>query len=150
MGEASKQHELQVQQQGFENQLNDQKHQSMLLNNRRAQLEIIRQNQRAQAMAVSSASNQGAMFSSGLAGGLSQVQGQSNLNMLGQNQGFDFGENAFSINRSISGIRNQISESQSRQATDQGISSLGNTVGRAGPTISSLGQNFFGGFGSGK
>src|SRR5882672_6919476 len=66
--------------------INQQNLMQMKLNARRAQMEVLRNNQRARSMALSSATNQGAAFGSGLQGGLGQIQGMSNTNLLGINQ----------------------------------------------------------------
>lgn len=127
---------------GQEQRVEEQRHRQMLLNSRRQQLEIIRNNQRARALALSAAVNQGATQGSGLAGGLAQVSGQTGENLTANQQNLEIGENIFGINRNISGLRMQLGEARGDMVTGQGFTSLGGSLLRAGPTIGRLTQGF--------
>src|SRR5258706_2000925 len=71
---------------GLEGQVNDQRRQAMELSARRQQLEIFRNTQRARAQGLAAATNQGAQFGSGLAGGQAQATDEGLFNIAGVNQ----------------------------------------------------------------
>lgn len=123
-----------------------QRQQAMELDARRKQMEIIRTNQRARAMALTTATSQGAATpgSSVLAGAYGQASGQSGVNMLGVNQNLEIGQNIFGLNSQISQQKIAMSQAQSSAATYSGLSSLG------GSLMSSLGaaQRLGGGLGA--
>lgn len=126
--------------------INDAKQQAMELQGRRTQLENVRNNQRARAMAVQSATTQGAQFGSGLQGGLAQIQDQSLFNMQGVNDALQTGRQIAGFNQNITNDKLQMAQLGGQAATDQGISSLGGALLKAGPTIGQLGQNATAGF----
>lgn len=102
---------------------------------------------------MAAAVNQGAQFGSGIQGGQAQATDQGLFNSAGINQNLEIGRNIFGLNDQISGQKSLMSQSQSAQATDQGIASLGGAVvknaGMIG-NIASYGQtqfsNAFGGY----
>jgi hypothetical protein len=143
-GDAQKSSQIQGEIVAQEREANMQRQQAMVLSARRQSTEIMRQNQRQQSLAQSRATNQGAQFGSGLQGGLAQVQDQSNYNALGIDQNLEIGQNIFGIDNKISGLKGQLSNSQSNQATDSSIATLGGQImGAAGPA-----SRFVTGFGS--
>ncbi len=125
-----------------EQKINEQKRQQMLLESRRKQMEIFRNEQRQRAMATAAAVNQGAQFGSGLQGGLAGVTSMSLFNSQGINQNVEIGQNIFGINNDISSKKMQLAELGADQAQNQGLASLGGSLMKAGPTIGQLGQNF--------
>lgn len=127
---------------GLESQVNDQRQQAMVLSARRQQLEIVRNNQRARAMGLNSAVNQGALFSSGYAGGQAQVGDQSLFNLTGVQQNLGIGQNIFSLDKQISAQKMQLSQVQSAAATDSGLSSLGGSIMKSADPVSKLLQQF--------
>lgn len=129
---------------GLEGGLEDQRHTAMELSAHRQQLEILRNNQRARATAMTNATSQGAQYGSGLQGGLAQVQDQSLFNLAGVNQNLQIGEAMFGINKQITEQKQQLAQVQSQSATDQGVASLGGSLIKAGPVIGNLGQSFGG------
>lgn len=137
-GEASKQAALSQQIGAQEQDINSQKHDQMMLSARRQQVENFRNVQRARAMGLNAAVSQGAQFGSGLQGGQAQATNQGYENDLGINQGVAIGNNIFADNSKISGLRSQISASQSSQATDQGIASLGSSLMGGAKTFGNL------------
>lgn len=143
--DAERASQIQNQMVGQERQLETQRQQQMMLNSRRQQMEILRNNQRARAMATNAAVNQGAQFGSGLAGGLAQISDASNSNLLATDQNLQIGKNMFGINSQLSNLKMQLGDVQSDLATDQGIMSLGGSLLKAGPTLGRLSQGF-GGF----
>ena len=125
--------------------INDAKQKQMELEGRRSQMENIRNNQRARAMAENAAVNQGAQFGSGLQGGLAQIQDQSLFNMSGVNSALSIGREINSFNQNISADKQQLAQVQASSATNQGIATLGGAVMKAGPIIGQVSQGF-GGF----
>src|ERR1044071_3500172 len=115
--------------------INSLKQRQMELEAKRTQLENIRNNQRARAMATEAAVNQGAQFGTGLLGGLAQINDQTDFNMLGVNQGLEIGRGINQFNQKISQDKMRMADVQSSMATDQGWQSLGGSLLKAGPTI---------------
>jgi hypothetical protein len=127
-----------------EQAINAQKYQQMLLQNRRQQLENIRNVQRQRALATASAVNQGAQYGTGLQGGLAEIYNKGTENALGLAQGEEIGTNIYNLNASISDKKMQMADVQSDMAISQGIMSLGGSLmGNAG-TVGKLGKNVFG------
>lgn len=124
--------------------INDTKQAAMELNGQRTQLENIRNNQRARAMAENSAVNQGAQFGSGLQGGLAQINDQSMFNMQGVNDALQTGRTINQFNKNISSDKQQMAVLGGTMATDQGISSLGGAIMKAGPMVGQMGTSAFG------
>jgi hypothetical protein len=123
---------------GLEGQVNEQRRLAMQITGRRQQMEIIRQGQRASAQATAAATNQGAQFGSGLAGGLAQVAGQAGSNLLGENQQLAVGNEIFNLDAKISQQRILQAQAQGQQATGQGISSIGGVLLKAAPILAGL------------
>lgn len=139
-----------------EGKINEQKKMQVGLEAQRAQLENFRNVQKAQAHNLNTATQQGAQFGSGLAGGQAEAQDQGGVNALGIGQNLEISNNIFGIDADISSKRVQMANLQSQSAqlggdaaTYQGISSLGGALVKAGPTIGSFSQNIFSGFGGG-
>lgn len=124
--------------------INDQKQQAMELAGRRQQLEIIRNNQRARAMAENSAVNQGAQFGSGLQGGLAQIQDQSTFNLVGVNSALETGRNIAGYNNAISTDKIRLAQLGGDAASAAGFASLGGSIMKAGPAIGALSGGFGG------
>lgn len=132
--------------------INDLKQQAMESDARRQQLEITRQAQRAQSLATSRATSQGAQFGSGLQGGLAQVTDQSAFNMQGINTSLTIGRGINDRNQNISQDKIQMAGLGGAAATDQAISSIGGTLMKVGPTVGAMAKGFGGnngGFGLG-
>ncbi len=127
----------------LEMQSDRQRRQAMELSAQRSSLEVTRNAQRARAMGTENAVASGSQLGSGLQGGLAQVQGQATTNQLGISQNLQIGRNIFDINASISAARIAESNAKSKEATAQGISSLGSSISKFG------GMNMFGGGGGG-
>lgn len=142
--DAQKQAQISQQVSVEERAINEQKRQQMQLTAKRQQLEIFRNNQRARAQATNAATQQGASLGSGLQGGLAQVQDQSMFNALGINQNLEIGQNIFSHNDAISGLKAQSASVAADQAADQGLMSLGGSIIKAGPIVGAFGKNMYG------
>jgi hypothetical protein len=121
---------------------NEQRHKQMVLNSRRQQLEIVRNSQRARALALNNAVNQGAQFGSGLPGGQGQITSQEGNNLLSNYQNTQIGQNLFGIDSTISDYKMQLGQTQSDMATAQGIQSLGGALLKSAPTIGNITQGF--------
>lgn len=130
-----------------EQKINDQRRQQMLLESRRNQLQIFRNNQRLRAQATNAATQQGAQFGSGLQGGLAQIQDQGLFNSQGINQNVEIGQNIFGINNDISQHKMQLASLGGDAADAAGLASLGGALIKAGPTIGAFGKQL--GFGRG-
>lgn len=142
--ESKKQNQIQQAIYAQEQQANLVRQKAMQLSAHRQNIENIRNVQRQAALATATATNQGAQFGSGLAGGLGQIQAQGAWNAQGINQNLEMGEQMFSINNNISGLKQQLSQSQSNSATYAGLSSFGNSLFGSANTLG----NIFNGFGS--
>lgn len=146
---ASKAHEAYGIQQnitGLEGQANEQRRTAMELSARRQSMEIFRNQQRARALGINNATNQGASYgnSSGLPGGLAQVADQSMFNLQGVNQNLEIGRNMFGIDSQISQQKLALSGVQGQMATDQGIAQLGGSIAGSAKTLGSIGQYGYG------
>src|SRR3990167_2604190 len=72
--------------------------QAMELDARRRQSEILRQTQRARAIAIATSNSQGGLLGSGIQGGFGQISGQSGVQSLGIGQNLEIGQNIFASN----------------------------------------------------
>lgn len=117
--------------------------QAMLLQSRRQQLDILRNSQRARALALNAATNQGAQFGTGLQGGYGQISGATNNNLLINDQSLSLGQQSASINDKLSSINWQIGESQTDMNNAQGLMSLGQSLLTSGPTIGNIMKSIF-------
>lgn len=124
--------------------INDAKQSAMELSGRRMQMENVRNNQRARAMAENAAVGQGAQFGSGLQGGLAQINDQSLFNMTGVNDALSTGRQINQFNQGISADKIQMAQLGGKAATDQGIASIGGAVMKAGPIVGQFSQGFGG------
>jgi len=102
------------------------------LENRRANLaanrqrrQLIRQSLTQRANALTAAAGQGALDSSGLYGGLAQVSGQTNTNIMGTNLGQDIGNQLYSLGGAITNVNQQAASAAGNAVTAQGLMSLG-------------------------
>jgi TolA-binding protein len=127
-----------------EQRINQQKNMQMQLEAKRSKLEILRNVQRAQAQSINNATQQGAQFGSGLAGGLAQIQDQGASQTLGVNQNLAIGQNIFGLNNDISAKKIQLAQLGGDAATAQGLQSLGGAILKSGPIFGAFGKNLFG------
>jgi hypothetical protein len=100
----------------------------MQLQARRAQMEVVRNSQRARALALNNAVSSGSQFGSGLSGGYGQISGQSKTNELGISQNLEIGKQEYQANQAIDAAELQMSKYKGQQATAQGFSSLGSSL----------------------
>ena len=104
--------------------INQQNLTQMKLNARRAQMEVLRNHQRARSMALSSSTGQGAQFGSGLQGGYGQVGGMSGTNLLGINQNLRIGETISTYNQDITNQQLALAKYGGQASTAQGVGQL--------------------------
>lgn len=136
---------------GLQGQENVQRQLAMQISARRSMVENARQTQLAQAKDVSAATNQGAQFGSGLAGGVAGAAAVGAYNQQGISQNLSIGNQIFDYQSQITQDQVRMSQLQSQQASLQGqaamwgaLSSIGGSLlGAAGPSGKLLG-NFFG------
>lgn len=129
----------------YEMQQDSVRRKAMELSANRQQMEVLRNAQRARALALNNATSQGAQFGSGLQGGYGQIAGAANWNNLGITQNLQFGEQMFDLNAQINQQKLAIGDASSLSATGAGISKLGSTLmGSFGP-IKNLSSQFLGG-----
>ena len=117
-----------------ESQIQAQRKQAAYLDFKRKELEVLRNNQRARALAVTNATGQGAGQGSGLQGGYGQISGDTNTNLLGLSQNWQIAENTFSLNDMISQEKMHQADIQKKASLGQGLNSLGNDfIGSSAP-----------------
>jgi len=95
---------------------------------RRQQMEVVRNSQRARALALNNATGQGAQFGSGLQGGYGQIASDTNNNLLGIQQNLAIGRNMFGLNAQMSQSKINQSEAEGDAAFWKGLSSLGGSM----------------------
>lgn len=107
----------------------------MNLESSRQRRGIIRQALRARSMALTTGSDQGAMFGSGLAGGLGQIASSATGNIQGVNQSAELGTSMFRTNE-------QITSAQELASFGGGLSSLGSSLFSSSDTLGRIGNYF--------
>ena len=117
--------------------------QAMELDARRRQSEILRQTQRARAIAIATSNSQGGLLGSGIQGGFGQISGQSGVQSLGIGQNLEIGQNIFASNALESQAKIGYAQAGSQMATGAVLSSLGGSLVSNAGTL----NNIFGGFG---
>jgi hypothetical protein len=129
---------------GLERQAEGQRLKAMELDARRRQLEVIRNQQRARSLALTTATAQGAAQGSVLGGAYGQIRGQTMTNLQGIQENLGIGRNLFDINSQIGTQRIAASQAATTASMGSGISSLGGALLSSLPTLS----NLTGGFGT--
>lgn len=100
----------------------------------RNSLQEIRNAQTARATAIAGATNQGAQFGSGLAGGESQITAQAGTNLLGLNQAARFAGQMNTVNQGIS-------QQEIARAGYQGTAQMWQGIGSAFGGLASAGNS---------
>lgn len=144
VGAAKKEADISKQMTGTELAIEAQRQKAMELDARRKQIEMVRQAQRARALALTTASAQGAQDGSVLAGAYGSIQGQTGFNLEGVQQNLAIGESIFGLNQQIAQQKMKMADVGAEKATSQGISSLGGALIQNLPGIKGLGGNLFG------
>lgn len=112
--------------------------QQMELSTRRNQMEVVRNNQRARALATSNAANSGAQFGSGLQGAYGQEQGQAGTNLLGLNQNEAIGTNIYNLTQAEDVQQNNLAKYQSADQKGKALTSLGSSLLGSSPGMGKL------------
>lgn len=115
---------------------------AMELDARRRSLEMLRNTQRARAMALVNANSQGAIRGSGLQGGYGQIAAAGAWNAMGVNQALLSGRENFAISAQMSNQKILLQQAQSRASEGAGLMSMGGSLLSAMPHAS----KFAGGF----
>lgn len=100
----------------------------------RQTVENLRNAQKAGSQARTNAVAQGAQFGSGLLGGLEEIQGESNYNVLGIRQNTQIGENLYSLDQQLTQAKIASANAATTQQIGGSLTSLGGTL------ISSMGE----------
>jgi len=134
-----------IQQTKLEQQVEAQRMNAMEVDARRKQREAIRNQQRAQSMALAAATNQGAQFGSGLQGGYGQIAGETGTSQLGIQQALQTGRNIFGINSQLSQAKidysQQTAANTQKQLEGQAWSSFGGSLIQGAPTFGKVGSS---------
>jgi hypothetical protein len=104
----------QVQQIGYEQQVEQQRRTMMELSSQRQSMENLRQTQQIAARGKAAAANQGAIESSGYGGGRGETAASGGVNVLGLSNALEVGRNTFDLNALIS--QNRIQQAYSKLA----------------------------------
>jgi hypothetical protein len=124
-----------------EQNINDLKMQQMELEGRRSQIETYRNIQRARALGVASAVNQGAQSGSGMKGGQAQVTNQGLFNLQGIDFGLSIGRGVNKENQFISQDKMKLADLGADMSSAQGLASLGGSLMKAGPIFGQFGAS---------
>jgi len=119
--------------------------QAMELDARRRQREILRNQQRARSMSLTTATAQGASFGSVLPGAFGQISGQAGTQGLGVSQNLEIGRGMFASNMVESQYKMDYAAAGAQMAFGQGLSTLGGAIVSNLGTIGNLSGNAFGG-----
>lgn len=111
-----------------EQKIEAQKQMAMELDARRKELEVFRNMQKAQALGLVNATNQGAGRSSGLAGGQAQARNEATQNLLGIGQNLTIGRDIFSLNADISQHKMQLADLNADAQFYSGLTSFGGSI----------------------
>lgn len=123
---------------GLEMQANNVRRQAMELSARRQQLQNVRNAQQAQSMALASAVNSGAQFSSSAQSGQRQANAQAAYSNEGVSQNLQFGEQIFNIDNSIDQQKIAEAQAESQISSGQGLSSIFGAIGSQAGNIGKL------------
>lgn len=130
---------------GFEQQINAQRQQQMILNSKRQSVENLRNVQKAQSLGKSAAANQGALFGSGYAGGQASDASKGAFNAENISQNLQIGENIFGLQNQISAAQIRESQLESSAASAGGLAGLfsgaagiGGAIMKAAPELAAL------------
>ena len=142
MGASHDYNEAQKRQVQGEQLVEAQRQQAATLMHERNQMQILRNNQRARSMGLEAATTQGAQQGSGLAGAYGQIRGQSGVDLLGENQNFEIGQNVFGLNAQIS--QQKIAQANAQQSMQffQGLGSFGSSITGSARNIGNLTSGF--------
>lgn len=122
----------------YERQIEAQRRNAMELDYRRKSMQLMRNAQKARALALTNATSQGAGQGSGLQGGYGQIAGDTGTNALGLSQNVQIGRNIFDLNYQISGQKLALAEAGVQSQEGAAISSAGTSIMSSAGTIGKL------------
>jgi hypothetical protein len=141
---ASAQNAAQQQQIQISQQENTQRQHLFEIEQQRKRVENLRNAQQATSTARARAVNQGAQFGSGLLGGVGQVQGESNYNILGISQNTQIGENMFALDQQMTQAKIASANAATESSIGGALTSFGGSVINSLGTIGNLSSGFGG------
>lgn len=142
---ARKQAEASKETSRLELQAEAKRQQAMELDSRRKQMEILRTQQRARSVALTTATSQGAAGGSALAGAYGQVSGGTGVNLLGVTENLQIGRDLFGINSQISQQKMRLADAGVYSSAGAGLSSLGKDLLGSLDSANRVGREAFGG-----
>lgn len=134
---------------GQEQQENNIRQQAVHVQAQRQQIQNVRNTQRMQAMNKVAATNQGAQFGSGLAGGEAGAAAAGGWNQLGISNSLQSADQTFALDSSINTLKQQLGNVDTTMATDKGIQGLGSQIMGSASSIGRLAGMGGGGSGGG-
>jgi hypothetical protein len=137
MQAASAQKQMAAEEAAASRQAENAKQQQQQLDAQRRQRQAVRQMLQARAGAESAGANQGALYSSSVAGGAAQAVGEGSGNIQTANEARFIGGEISDANRAFIDAR---ARGQEKTADAQSLSSLGGALVSLGPTIGRLGN----------
>lgn len=139
---AQKQTAAQKQMIMLEQNVEAQRRQAMELDARAKQMKLLRNAQKARALALTTATAQGAGQGSGLQGGYGQISGDVGTSLLNVSQNLDIGRNIFGLNAQISQQKISMAEAGLQAQEGSAYSSLGSNILGSVGTIGKLSSGF--------
>lgn len=139
---ASQQSEAQMRSIALQQKVEAQRQKAMELDARRKQMELLRNAQKARALALTNATSQGAGQGSGLQGGYGQISGDAGNTLGGINQNLDIGRSIFGLNSQISQENLNLAKAGQQAALGQGLSSFGGSLINSAGTFGKLASGF--------
>ena len=124
----------------LEQQVNEQRRQQMNLNYQRQSIENLRNVQKAQAAGLAAATEGGAQFGSGLAGGRSQEAAQGAWNAESLSQNFQIGNKMFDLDNQIDQQKINKANAESSANKAAGTAALGGDILKGAGSIAQLGM----------
>lgn len=137
-GLAKQANEIQNQEIATQLQQDALRQQAMEASGRRQMLQNVRNAQMARSMALSTATNQGAQFSSGLQGALSSISGQANTNTANISENLQIGRQMFGLESQLAGEKQQMAMVQSEEATNQAVGGVFGSLSKAGGPLGNI------------
>ncbi len=122
----------------LEMQVNAQRQQQMHLNSQRQSIENLRNVQKTQAQGLAAATQGGAQFGSGLAGGRSQEAAQGAWTSEALSQNLQIGDQMFALDNQIDQQKINKANAESQANQSSGFGAFGGDIMKAAPMIAQL------------
>lgn len=136
----------------LQSQIESKRQQQLNLDAMRRRREVVRQSLAARALALSTATAQGAGASgtSAIGGAYGQIQGRQGVNDNGIRQNQEIGNEIFGLNRGVLSAYRTVAAGQSMSQLGAGLTSFGGAILNNAGTIGKVGEFAFGGSNSGE